>query len=320
MSYNPLQFQKGLSLPAFLERFGTDAQCANALFKARWGGRFECPECGCGSHCLIEGRRLYQCTACRHQASVTAGTIFHGTHLPLRKWFLAMHLLSQGKHSISALELKRQIGVSYETAWNVKHKLMHVMLEREQGRILSERIEADDAYMGGERHGGKRGRGAPGKAPLLAAVQTSSEEEPADRKVLYLKVQAVPNFRSRTIKRWAQGGLAPSSTVLTDGMPSFNALAEVVRNHLPQEMEGGWRSARHPAFKWVNTILGNLKGNIVGLCRWVSAKHLPRYLAEFQWRFNRRFHLEAILDRLIHAAGHTPPMPQKLLILAEGGR
>lgn len=121
-----------------------------------------------------------------------------------------MHLLTQGKHSMSALELKRQIGVSYETAWKVKPKLMQVMLpydfgecmrspkERERGRILSERIKADDAYMGGERHGGKRGRGSPWKSPMRTAVQTSPDEDPSERKVVYLKVQAVPNFKLRT--------------------------------------------------------------------------------------------------------------------------
>ena len=85
-------------------------------------------------------------------------------------------------------------------------------------------------------------------------------------------------------------------------------------------MEAGWRNSRHPAFKWVNTILGNLKGNILGVCRWISAKHLPRYLAEFQWRFNRRFDLEAILNRLLRSAALTPPMTQRLLVLAEVSR
>ena len=196
MVYGPMQFQKGLSLPAFLEHFGTEERCVRALFQARWPKGFECPECGGRECCLLASRRLHQCNACHRQTSVTAGTIFHKTYLPLSKWFLAMHLLTQGKHSISALELKRQIGVSYETAWKVKHKLMQVMLEREKGRVLSERVEADDAYMGGERHGDRRGRGAPGKSPLLAAVQTSPEEDPSERKVRYLKLQAVVVSRS----------------------------------------------------------------------------------------------------------------------------
>lgn len=149
MAYTPMPFQQGLSLVQFIDRFGTEEQCALALFRARWQRGFECPECGGRKHCLLPTRRLHQCNLCHRQTSLTAGTIFHGTHLPLRKWFLAMHLLTQGKHGISALELKRQIGVSFETAWNVKHKLLQVMLERENGRVLSERVEVDDAYMGG---------------------------------------------------------------------------------------------------------------------------------------------------------------------------
>ena len=154
------------------------------------------------------------------------------------------------------------------------------MLERERRRALSERIEADDARRGGERYGGKRERGSAGKSPMLAAVQTSPDENPSERKVVYLKVQAVPDFKGRTIKRWAERSLVRTATVLTDSMPSFKAIGEVVEDHQPRVMEGGWRTSRHPAFKWKNTILGNLKGNILGVCRWISAKHLPRYLAQ----------------------------------------
>lgn len=320
MTYSPTQFQRGLSFPEFQRRFGTEERCAQALFATRWPNGFVCPECGEQEHCVLPRRGLYQCNACHTQTSVTAGTIFHGTHLPLTSWFLAMHLLTQGKHSLSVMELKRQIGVSYETAWKVKQKLLHVMLERENGRILSERVEVDDAYMGGERHEGKRGRGAPGKTPFIAAVQTTSEEEASERKVLYVKLQRVRSFKGRSVRAWAKRSLAGTAHVLSDGMPGFISIGDVVLDHEIKEMPGGWRSAKHPAFVWVNTILGNLKGNILGVCRWVSAKHLPRYLAEFQWRFNRRFDLSTILQRLLHAAVLTPPLPHSLLVLAERSR
>jgi transposase-like protein len=320
MSAQRIQFQHGLSMIQFLQCYGTETDCVQALFKARWPKGFVCPSCG-GKECSpISVRRLYQCRSCHFQTSLTAGTIFHQTHLPLQKWFLAMHFLTQGKHSISALELKRQIHVSYETAWNMKHKLLQVMLERENGRVLSGRVEVDDAYMGGERHGGKRGRGAPGKAPFLAAIQTSQSEDPATRRVVYLKVQAVKNFKAATIKAWAQGTLSEKATVVTDGMPGFACLGEMVKEHEMKVMPGTWRSAAHPAFKWVNTVLGNLKGNIIGVCRWVGHKHLPRYLAEFQWRFNRRFDLKVIFARLLRAAALTPPMPHNMLVLAEQSR
>lgn len=320
MVYSPVQFKKGLSMSAFLGRFGTEEGCVRALFQARWPNGFECPECGGRRHCHLKGRRLYQCNTCHHQTSVTAGTIFHKTYLPLTKWFLVMYLLATGKHSTSALELMRLISVCYETAWKMKQKLLQVMLDRECGRVLAGRVEADDAYMGGERHEGKRGRGAPGKTPLVVAVQTHPQGKPGTWRALYLKVQAVPDFRARTIQRWAETSLAPETTVLTDGMPTFRAIREAGQDHRPHEMPGGWRSARHPAFHWVNTILGNLKGNLLAICRGVSAKHLPRYLAEFQWRFNRRFDLATILQRLLTSSANTPPMPYKLLVLADVGR
>lgn len=319
MTYSPSQFQKGLSMVEFQRRHGTEEKCAEALFASRWPKGFVCPECGGPAYCLLAKRGLYQCNACHTQTSLTAGTIFHGTRLPLTKWFLAMHLLTQGKHSISILELMRQIGVSYKTAWMLKHKLMQVMLEREKGRVLSGRVEADDAYMGGERHDGTTGRGTTGKTPFIAAVQTTPDGEPGGRKVLYLKLAKVRNFKGRTVKAWAKRGLARTAHVLTDGMNGFRAIRAVVARHDRKVMPGGWKSAKHPAFKWVNTILGNLKGSLLGVCRWVSAKHLPRYLSEFQYRFNRRFDLASILQRLLRAATLTPPMPHNLLVLAERG-
>jgi transposase-like protein len=320
MTYSPSQFQKGLSMAEFQRRFGTEEKCAEALFASRWPKGFVCPECGSLAYCVLAKRGLYQCNTCHRQTSLTAGTIFHRTKLPLATWFLSMHMLTQGKHSISALELMRQIGVSYETAWTVKHKLMQVMLDREKGRVLSGRVELDDAYVGGERHDGTTGRGTSGRTPFLAAVQTTPDEAFTGRKVLYLKLSKVRNFKGKTVRAWAKRSLAGASHVLTDGMAGFRSLGTVLKHHERKVMPGGWRSAKHPAFIWVNTILGNLKGSLLGVCRWVSAKHLPRYLAEFQWRFNRRFDLASILQRLLRAATLTSPMPHDLLVLAEPAR
>ena len=135
-----VQFQKGLSLREFIEDYGSEDACRDALIRARWPEGFVCPECGSTRHCRL-ARGLFQCQDCRKQTSPTAGTIFEGTKLPLTVWFQAMHLLTQGKHSVSALELKRQPGVHYETAWMMKQKLLQVMIEREERTTLSGRVE-----------------------------------------------------------------------------------------------------------------------------------------------------------------------------------
>lgn len=307
-----IQFQKGLSLREFMARYGREDQCIEAVCKARWPHGFECPECGSNRHCRLS-KGLFQCQDCRKQTSPTAGTLFQGTKLPLTVWFQAMHLLTQGKHSVSALELKRQLGVHYETAWAIKHKLMQAMLEREAGTVLSGRIEVDDAYMGGARHGAKPGRGAPGKTPFAVAVQTDPEH-PAS--VLRMKMKALRDVSRRSLQPWFSRGFVQGATILTDGWSAYAFLEGDGFKHEPHVMPRGWRAARHPAFPWVNTILGNLKSNIAGVTRWVGKAHLDRYLAEFQYRFNRRFDLESILPRLLHAAVGTPAMPQPLLKLA----
>lgn len=171
MPRNEVQFQKGMSLSDFLEQYGTEAQCEQALFAWRWPQGFRCPECGHTGHCML-GRGLYQCPHCRRQTSITAGTLFAGTKLPLTKWLLAIYLLTQSKNGISALELSRQLGIFYNSAWLMKQKLMQAMLEREQGRELTGVFQMDDAYWGGRRRGYKIGRGTRGKTPLIAAVTT----------------------------------------------------------------------------------------------------------------------------------------------------
>ena len=183
MTMNRVQFQPGLSMSKFLDRYGSEDKCEAALVAARWPQGFACPDCGSGAHStfLREARRYWQCGACRHQCSVISGTIFEATKLPLTRWFVAMHLLTQSKNNVSALELKRHLGVCYKSAWLMKHKLMEVMRQREDSRVLDGRVEIDDAYLGGERTGGKRGRGSKNKVPFIAAVQTTPEGPSAVR-------------------------------------------------------------------------------------------------------------------------------------------
>ena len=143
------------------------------------------------------------------------GTIFHGTKLPLRTWFLAIYLLTQRKNSISALQLSRELGVSYNTAWKLKHEILQVIFERSGGEALLGPIEIDDAYLGGE-HPGKRGRGAAAKFPFIAAVQTSAKGSPQR-----VQLRRVRGFTHAEIRRYAQAGLASGSHIVSDGCTAF---------------------------------------------------------------------------------------------------
>ena len=143
MKMNRVQFQPGLSMPEFYERYASEAQCRAALEAARWPTGFTCPACGGMARTSFErgGLRYWQCGACAHQCSLISGTIFEASKLPLSRWFLAMQLLTQSKNNVSALELMRQLGVSYRSAWLMKHKIMEAMRLREDRRELSGRVE-----------------------------------------------------------------------------------------------------------------------------------------------------------------------------------
>ena len=187
----------------------------------------------------------------KKQTSPTAGTIFHATKLPLTLWFAAIHLIVTAKNGISSVELGRRLGVKQPTAWAVKHKIMAVMARREEETALSGRVEMDDAYLGGVRSGGKRGRGAAGKTPFVAAVSTSPEGRP--RK---LKLVPVKGFRKREIARGAKHWLAPGAAVVTDGLGCWSALDEIACSHQAIRTGSGRQAARMAPFKWVNTMLG----------------------------------------------------------------
>jgi ribosomal protein L37AE/L43A/transposase-like protein len=312
MARNSVQFQKGLSEAGFEERYGTEEKCRTVVMASRWPDGFECPACGGRAHSEVKTRHLFQCSACRRQTSLIAGTIFASTHVPLRLWFRAMYHLTQSKQGMSSVELGRRLGVRQTTAWKIKHKLAQVMMERDAPKRLTGRVEIDDAYLGGERTGGKRGRGAPGKTPFVAAVETTPEGKP-----VRLKLRRVVSFCSHALSGFARRSLDPSCTVISDGLACFGAVTKAGCQHQVVKVGAGPVAARTPVFKWVNTALGNIKAAIVGTYRAIHEKHVPRYLAEFEYRFNRRYDLAAMLPRLTWAAVRTTPMPYRLLKLAD---
>lgn len=310
MPQNAIQFQKGLSETRFLELYGTEALCAEAVERMRWPNGFVCPDCGHDHAHRLTRRALLQCAACRRQHSITARTIFDSTKLPLTMWFRAMYHLSSSKNGVSALELRRRLGVSYRTAWLIKQKLSEVMRVRESERTFTERVEIDDVYLGGERPArpGHAGRGADGKMPFVAAVETDHDGRPRQ-----IALEIVTGFTSEAIGAFAKRKFEPSVEVYSDGLACFGAVIDAGCSHTVTITGGGRKAVEKPCFKWVNTALGNIKSALVGTYRHVSPKHAARYLAEFQYRFNRRNDLAGILDRLAWVSLRTNPKPYRVL-------
>jgi transposase-like protein len=300
---------KGLSEVEFRERFGTEEACRKALFDLRWREGLSCPACGGSGFCQLNTRKLFQCNRCKKQVRLTAGTVFQDTKLPLTTWFAAIYHLAQGKNGISSIELARRLGVGQPTAWLLKHKLMRAMAGREADKPrLAGRVEVEDAYLGGERPGGKRGRGAAGKTPIVAAVETT-----LDRKPRRVRLSVVKGFRKKEVEKIAKRDLAPGSTVVSDGLSCWPAVEKAGCSHRPIVTGSGKRAAGWAPFKWVNTTLGNIKTAIAGTYHHVSPKHTQQYLSCFAYRLNRRFQLDSIVERLAWAAIRTTPQPYRLV-------
>ena len=225
---------------------------------------------------------------------------------------MAMQLISQAKNIVAALELRRQLGVSYPTAWLIKHKFTEAMRLTEQPRQLHGRVEVDDAYLGGEIHGAKSGRGSPNKVAFVAAVQTTESGEP-----VYVCLSKRP-FTKRSIETFIARSLALPVTLVSDGLSCFTAVQDAGIVHERHVTGGGAASAAHPSFRAINTFLGNLKTSLSGTYHAFGfEKYAHRYLAQVQYLFNRRFDLSVILKRLAIAACRTGRCPLHSLRAAE---
>jgi transposase-like protein len=288
-------------LPSFLERFGTDEQCRAYLFQARWPEGVRCTACGHQRAWAHKARLIDECAACGKQHSLLAGTIFEQTKTGLSRWFLAIYLVTSSKGGISAMELKRQMGLpgsqrrprwsarsgkgSYQTAWSWLHKIRKAMVRPER-TPPSARVEADETYLGGPRPG-KPGRGAAGKIKVAGAVE-SGRGQARGRRLGRLRLAVVPDVSARSLEGFLAAAVVRPATVATDGWSGYGGLAAKGYAHEPLNLAASWGDAalRLPA---IHLVFGLAKRWLLGTHHGaVSARHLPAYLDEFVFRFNRR--------------------------------
>ena len=221
---------KGLSEAEFRQRFGTEAQCRAALYQLRWGKGWACPACGHGRCAELKGRALYQCNRCKHQVGLTAGTVFHWTKLPLTTWFLAIYHLTQSKGGMS-------LGRARPPARHPPADRLAAQAQADGGDGRRARRKSPSSQGGSrsttpisavQRSGGKRGRGAAGKTPFVAAVETTAERKPRR-----LRLTVVKGFRKKEIAALAKRDFAAGSNVVTDGLSCWTAVTAGRLHPLP---------------------------------------------------------------------------------------
>jgi transposase-like protein len=300
-------------LPTFIARFGSEEQCRDYLFAQRWPEGFRCRACGHGEAWALTRRHIYECAACGQQHSLLKGTIFEQTKSELSKWFLAIYLVTASKGGISAMELQRQMGFgSYQTAWTWLHKIRKAMVRPGRER-LTERVEADETYVGGAKPG-KVGRGA-GKTLVAGAVE-SGRGKARGRRLGRLRLAVLPDAGARSLEGFLATSVAEPARVATDGWAGYSGLPAKGYGHEPVNLSASWGDAvlRLPA---IHLVFGLTKRWLLGTHHGaVGKKHLAAYLDEFVFRFNRRTakNISHRFARLVEHAMATGPLTYRSLV------
>jgi len=293
------------TIMAFEKQFSTEDACRDYLIRLRWPNGFVCPRCQARGDWHATRHRLI-CRNCRHQASVTAGTIFQDTHKPLGMWFRAAWHVTSRKHGASALSLQQELGLgSYMTAWTWLHKLRRAMVRPDRDR-LSGTVEVDETYWGAEEEG-VIGRQTERKALIAVAVEDNCN------KIGRIRLRLVSDASRDSLYGFVKEMIEPGSTVRTDGLPSYLSMDGYVHDRQIQRQQTDGEHLLPRVHQVVSLLKRWLLGTHQGA---VSHAHMDYYLDEFTFRFNRRNCRcrGKLLYRLIQQAVQVAPAPYKDIV------
>jgi transposase-like protein len=274
------------TLREFQSQFASEEACRQYLAACRWPDGFVCPSCGVRRAYELLKLRRWQCTGCRHQVSLTAGTILHNTKTPLTVWFWAAYLMTTDKRGVSALFFQHQLGLRrYETAWMLLHKFRRAMINLAREPLRGE-VEIDETWVGGAQAGLRGSRQLKGRKAALVLVAVEKRGRGSGR----ARMEVIPDFKSVTLINLLKQNVASGSTVFTDGLKSFTGLQEAGFKHVPrsQPLRTELRKGAKSVVPLADRAIGNLQQWLLGTHHGVSRDHLQVYLDEFVFRHNRR--------------------------------
>ena len=294
------------TLLEFQRAFPDEAACARHLEQLRWPDGFACGRCGgTGDPYRVKSRpSVLQCRGCRGQVRLTAGTIMDRTRTPLLVWFWGAYLATTLTPGLSATQFQRQLGIKrYDTAFQLLHKLRAAMVRPGRDKIGADgwHVEVDETFVGGRTRG--EGRGTTHKVLVAGAVEVRMLTKPRRKgeRQLYagrLRLARVPNRSKQALEAFVKASVAPSTTVVTDGWTGYDGLGVLGYEHHPITI-GGDQTRTDESLPMIHLVFSNLKAWLLGTHHGVSARHLPAYLNEFAFRFNRRFYPMTAVDSVL---------------------
>lgn len=280
----------------FQDRFPTEDACLDHLFQVRYGTDFNCPKCDRpAKYSRVRGRRSYQCNWCANQLYPTAGTPFDRTRTALRDWFYVMFLFTTTRNGVAAKRVEREIGVTYKTAWRMCHEVRKYMAALDSDDPLGgpgEVVQVDETLIGGVRPGCGKGNYRNNKTLVLGMLEPNGE----------LITRVVPNAKRHSLWPVICSYVLPGTTLHTDELASYGSISLRGYRHLTcNHKRNEYVSPRGATVNSIEGFWNILKRGICGTHIHVSAKHLPKYLGEFEYRWNMRQVPHLMLDRLMHS-------------------
>jgi transposase-like protein len=282
-----------MNLVELNNHYSTEDKCREQLKRLRWPEGVTCPRCKSKTISRLFTQSKFECSDCRYQFSVTVGTVFHDSHLPLTSWFLATVLICEAKKGMSACQIQRTLGIgSYKTAWYLCHRIRAAMAEASKG-MLDGTVEVDETYVGGRGHG-KRGRGAEHKEVVIGIRQRQGE----------LRFFHAEDVRSGTLEKYIRENISEDvDFLMTDDLPQYRGVARrmgMQGKHKTIRHKQGWYVMGDVHTNTVESAFSLLKRGVIGTWHRISAKHLQAYCNEMTFRFNRRENPNLFLDTLRH--------------------
>src|SRR3989344_223446 len=299
-----------LSLLDFQNRFPDEQSCVEYLVKMRWPDGCSCPKkCAAKIDKIFNATgSVFQCRKCKARMYVTAGTMFHKSRIPLRKWFCAIFLMATAKKGVSMLYLQKQLGIkSYRAAWLMGHKIRYAMLERDALYTLNGTVQADEIFIGGKQTRAAQRASGTNKTAFLIGVEENQKERP--RFVTFEELEAIYD---QEIVSAIEKNITKGSTVKSDGSGAYRKIKKKgFKNLQSVYTKNPAQTAAH--LKWVNILTSNLKRFLISTYHGVFPKYRDAYLAEFAYRFNRRYWPHQAFDRLLFACVNAKPMTLETL-------
>ena len=295
----------------FNKYFPDEATCRRRFREWRDKEGVACQHCGSNDVVWLESKQQYQCKHCRHRTTLRSGTVMHGSKLPFMYWFVAMHLLTATKKSISAAELQRQLGHNrYQPIWELLHKLRSVMGKRDDKYTLKGCIELDEGFFSTEVPDGKKheklkaGAGSQRKTKVMViAESTMPEKEPKrgqkTKKVGHIKMIVLPDEKAKTIDAVAAKVIDEDSHLTTDDHRSYVHFKDMFTEHKSQVIDPKDIGKVLP---WVHIAISNAKTLFADMYHGMKPEFLQEYLNEYCYKFNRRYFGEDLFDRLVMIA------------------